>query len=307
MNTQVKLEVKKFCKSFIIIVVCIYLADLVVGESLKWLYSHQTSGFQCRTSFAINTTKADYLVFGSSRASHHYDPRVFEQKLNASFYNCGRDAQGIFYSCAVASAIINRYKPKCIIIDIRPGEFTTSDEGKLATLFPYQNNLTIKKVFKYNGGFENVKLLSHIYPYNSIFTSLLLGVTSFNKKRAVDDNGYIKLKGTLTDSVTNLKESDQVDTNKVKELTNLLSKLDKLNIPALLVISPLHYNYSRNSATAKLCAQICSKFKSTKFVYFGDNLLCKQGKYFMDTWHLNAAGAKLFSEEMVDQILSVIN
>src|ERR1700744_3385387 len=139
MDTQAKAAFKKFLKSFIIILVGLYLSDWIVGACLKYLYKHQTSGFQYRTSYSIDSTKADYVVLGSSRASHHYDPHVFEQKLNASFYNGGRDAQGIFYSCAVASAIINRYTPKCIIIDVRPGDFSGDDEGKLAPLLPYHN------------------------------------------------------------------------------------------------------------------------------------------------------------------------
>jgi len=305
MNTQGKLEFKRFLKSFIIISACSLFADLAVGTSLKYLYNHQTSGFQYRTSYAIDSTKAEYVVLGSSRASHHYDPHIFEQKLNASFYNCGRDAQGIFYSCAVASAIIDRYNPKCVIIDIRPGEFTGNDEGKLASLLPHHNNATIHEFLKYNGRFESLKLLSNVYPYNSIFTSLLLGVTSFNKKRAGDYKGYIELTGAVKDSLTDLKESNIVDKNKVKELTRILFKLDKRHIPSVIVMSPLHYNYSNNALTIKLCRQICSKFKSTKFVYFGDAPICKQGKYFMDNWHLNAAGAKLFSEAMISPILSV--
>jgi hypothetical protein len=307
MDRKIKIEIRTFLMSLMLVLAGIYLFDLAIGSCLKYLYKRQRSGLLYRTTYAIDSTKADYLVFGSSRANHHYNPHVFEQELNTSFYNCGRDAQGAIYSCALISAVLKRYSPKCIIIDIRPNEFTVSDEGELTALLPYHDNEVIKKYVNYNGPFENIKLLSHIYPYNSMLTTLMVGVSSFNKKRTEDYKGYIKLDGSGVSPVpADYTNSGSLDSTKIRVFSNLLALLDSSNVPALVVMSPFHFNY-KGAVSIDLCRDLCQKYKSIKFFNFADSAICKQARYFKDDYHLNDEGARIFSEELIAPILSVQN
>jgi hypothetical protein len=301
-------EIKKFFKSFVVILTCIFIADFVIGNALEYLYKKQSSGLLYRTSYAINNTNASYLVFGSSRANHHYAPQVFEKELNDSFYNCGRDAQGSVYSCAVASAVIERYKPKCVILDVRGDEFTNSDEGQLSALFPYKHNKAISKYFAYNSPYEKAKLVSQIYPYNSLLTNLLVGVTAFNKKRTEDYKGYMALyTNKASTKFKLLKETQPIDTAKVRYFKELLAKLDKAEIPALVVISPMHYNYV-DGPTVKLLTAMCARYnKSIKFLNYAHKPICKEAKYFNDDYHLNNTGAYMFSQALVEPIKSILN
>ena len=59
----------------------------------------------------MELTKADLLVFGSSRANHHYVPEVFEDSLKLTFYNTGKDGSGIFITlhyCDLFCNVINQ-------------------------------------------------------------------------------------------------------------------------------------------------------------------------------------------------------
>ncbi len=281
----------------------IYVLDLGIGTSLKWLYDNQRAGYLYRSNFAVYSTKSNYLVVGSSRANHHYDSKIFEQELNDSFYNCGRDGQNIIYSCAMASAVIHRYKPKLIIIDVHPKEFTNKDEDVLSSLLPYHDDPVIRPYLKYYGRFENVKLVSHIYPYNSLLTSLIAGISP-KKNRAEDYHGYIRLDGAVRNkNMEEFKESGEIDTLKINAFRDLLVQLNRYQIPALVVISPLFENY-QSTISANACANLCSQFGSVKFLNFAAIPAFKNAEYFKDQAHLNESGAKLFSEEIVKCIRS---
>src|SRR5574338_1233267 len=84
--------------SFLII---LFLLDLAVGSLLKHFYFKQGSGLLYRTTYAMDSTRADILIFVSSTANHHYVPALFEDQLHLSCYNSGRDGNSILYSYAV--------------------------------------------------------------------------------------------------------------------------------------------------------------------------------------------------------------
>jgi hypothetical protein len=298
-------DVKSFSRSFITIALCIFLTDWIIGSGLKYLYKKQTSGALYRSTYGLDSTKADYLVFGSSRACHHYDSEVLADKLQSTVYNCGRDGMGVIYNSAMISAITARYKPKCVIIDLRQDEFTISDDGKISPLFPYQDNEIVKSYYHYNGPFENLKLISQIYPYNSILINLLLGITSYDKKRTEEHNGYLPLNGTTAKKYIRLTETNLVDTAKVNCFRALLAKLNKAGILTLVVISPA-YSVNIDGKTAALATEMCSRFKSIKFLNFTRGQLCTEGQYFYDVSHLNREGAKVFSNELAAQIRTII-
>jgi hypothetical protein len=283
----------------------VFLTDLIIGGGLKYLYEKQSSGLLYRSNNGLDSTTADILVFGSSRASHHYNPHIFEEKLKLTCYNCGRDAQGSIYSCAMISAIVVRYKPRCIIIDIRPNEFTTSDKGKIASLYPYIDNKIIRSYYNYEGPFEKIKFVSHIYPYNSLLTNLLVGVTDFNRRRSEDYKGYLPLKETKEKEFHEYNETDQIDTAKVRYFKELLINLDCLNIPTLVIISPI-YGKVIDGVTVALSASICSSFKSIKFLNFTHSPNYETPKYFSDFYHLNELGANIFSNELISHISSIV-
>ena len=299
-------EVKKFIRSFLVVAGIIYLMDLSIGTGLKKMYQNQRSGYLYRSTYAIDSTTAGFLVIGSSRANHHYDSKIFEDELNAVFYNCGRDGQNVIYSCALSSAIIQRYKPKLIILDVLPNEFTTRDEDRLSSLLPYHDNEAIKSYLKYYGPFENIKLISQIYPYNSLLTSLLTGISEKNKKRSEDYHGYTKLEGTMPDApLVEFSEPGKVDSIKLKVFQDMLARLDLEGIPVLVVFSPMYFKY-KPTTSAEICSRLCSQYKTIRFLNFASDSAFRESRFFKDNNHLNETGAKLFSEELVRNIQTLI-
>ncbi|HXS59927.1 MAG TPA: hypothetical protein VN703_03845, partial [Candidatus Sulfopaludibacter sp.] len=115
---------------------------MIIGNLLRTFYFKQQSGLQCRTTYSIEKTTANVLIFGSSAANHDYQTNTFTKRLDTSFYNTGRDGISIFYEYAVLKAILKRYTPKIIILDFDQEEFIKNEASydRLSALLPYYIN-----------------------------------------------------------------------------------------------------------------------------------------------------------------------
>ncbi|WP_315814274.1 hypothetical protein [Paraflavitalea speifideaquila] len=122
-----------------IFVLIIVAGDFLLGQALRYWYFKQQSGLLYRTTYAMDMTNSKALIFGSSRANHHYHPRVIEEGLGLSTYNTGRDGNFILYNTAVLKSTLKRYTPSVIILDLDIFSFNQSPENydRLSALLPY--------------------------------------------------------------------------------------------------------------------------------------------------------------------------
>jgi hypothetical protein len=102
----------RFIARVLFVFIIVMIMDFGIGRVLKAFYFKQTSGIDYRTTYSIDKTRADVLIFGSSTAIHDYIPGTIEKRLNLSTYNVGRDGISILYDYAVLKTILKRYTPK---------------------------------------------------------------------------------------------------------------------------------------------------------------------------------------------------
>lgn len=303
MKTSSSTQAIKFVKVFILFIVALIICDYLLGNWLEYNYKNQKNGMFFRANYAIDSTRARFLVVGSSRANHNYDPHVFEKRLKISFYNCGRDAQGIIYSTAVLSAIIGRYRPEFIIIDVLPDEFTTSEVGKLGFLLPYHKRPVFRKYINYNGDFEEFKLWCGIYPYNSQLGALMLGRMNLNDRHNDEYQGYLPLHGDLTGEPRKVMEEKtaEINTAKYTVFKELLLELENRGIRSVVVMSPSYGKYVAGP-TVRTCRQLTAGLKLSCFLNLSNTDDFNDPALFKDDYHLNHLGAEKFSEKIAELI-----
>ena len=298
---------KRFIKKFALLAITLVILDLLIGAVLKYYYFKQKSGLLYRSTYAIDSTRAAVLVFGSSRANHHYVPSVFENKLHATFYNCGRDGCNLLYDLAVISAVLERYKPQHIIIDVMPDEFSRSEEGQLSYLLPYHDNPSINHFIKYNSKFESYKLLSRMYPYNSLLTNIIVGNLSSHKSYSIDDKGYIKLDNVMPFYPKTISQQAKINVNLVRILNDVLITLSRKHIPVTFVISPSYFLFAKENDNVEIIENLCRMYNNVDFFnYENDTAFAAYGLYY-DDLHLNYIGANKFSENLSDKLLRIEN
>ncbi|MDF4201838.1 hypothetical protein PXD56_02655 [Maribacter sp. SA7] len=296
---------KKFILNCVIGIIIVFVLDFAVGESLEYFYFKQTSGFQYRTTYSMEKTNEDILVFGSSRANHHYKPSVFKKKLNSSFYNTGRDGNFIFYQTAVLKSILKRYKPKLILYDFT-GEFNINqtDYDRLSSLLPYyKNHSEIRNIVNLRSQYEPVKNFSRIYPYNSTIGNIAIGNININGLRTKDKNGYVPLYGEWKEplKMRDIIKFEKTDKNKINVFKDFLSLCKENGIAVMVIVSPVYYTYDKDYSL-ELCEEICNEYKIPFFNFTKNQDFLESPYLFDDVSHLNDKGATLFSEKVADLV-----
>lgn len=294
-----------FVYNILIFAFIVYCIDLIGGAILKNFYFNQQSGFQHHTTYAIDSTNAEILVFGSSRANHHYVSEEVEKASQSSTYNVGREGQSIFYHYAVFKGVLARYKPKVVILDLLNSEFDFEQDSydRLSELLPYyKSHPSLQPILNYRSWFESFKMISKIYPYNSSLLTIAIGNTEFNKKRFVDYKGYQPLyrqfSGSLNSNGNGREINKHLDTNKINIYKAFINDCKSNNIKLYVVISP-YLKEVKESRSSQLAKQIAYSNNINFLNYSQDSAFVFKPEFFDDEMHLNNTGAEFFTKKLI--------
>ncbi len=261
-------------------------------------------GKSSRITYALEKTSERILFFGSSRAYTHYVPEVFEGKLRRESYNVGHDAAGMLFHNALLKGILTRYRPETIVLDFRPDELAKNARSlqMLSVLLPYyRDHPEIRTIIRLRSPAERLKLLSRIYPFNSQLLTILLA----NRIRWADDHGFVAAAGTMDRPLAGPDPAPREGLDPVAGRA-FLEFLDLAQRTA----SPFWSSSLRSTrfrqdrpASIRTAEAICRRRNIPFFDYSRDDRFLKRPDLFHDPDHLNAEGAKLFSEILSDRIL----
>ena len=307
-----KKQVSKFILKTLLFLMILFFLDYIIGEILRNLYFKQDSGYLYRTTYALDSTKADILIFGSSTANHHYYPPLFEKRLNMTVYNTGRDGNTVFYNYAVLKSVLKRYTPKIAILNFDIGEFEKEQDSydRLSSLLPYfKEHPNIRPIIELRGPYEKYKLLSKIYPFNSLIFSIGIGNTDYNRSRKNidDEQGYVPLTNhwnkKIYNDTSNIKY--KLDSNKIDALKSFIKDCVNSNIQLFIFISPRFIKYDSKDQSIEIMRAIAKVFAIPFYDYSKDSFFWSHPELFDDQTHMNDSGAKVFSNKVIDDTISV--
>ena len=297
-----------FLRAFVFCTI-LFVLDISIGALLRYLYFKQEFGFMHATTYAIDSTRADIIVFGSSTANHHYSPQIFEKRMKSSLYNAGRDGSGIFYHYSILLGMLKRYTPKIAIFDFDIGEFQKDQISydRMSSLLPYyKSHPEIKQLIDQRSSFEKFKLLSKIYPFNSLIFSVISKDLNLNREEeeAANDNGFIPLqrywKMPLTIDTTKTYDLDDKEIAVFKSFVKLCLNS---HIKLYIVISPRFEKRETEDLSVVIAKRIANEYNMPIFNYLDDSSFLNDAGQFADKLHLNYIGAKKFSNKVADSIL----
>ena len=298
-----------FLLKLLVFLSIIFLLDFSIGIVLKYLYFKQDSGLLYRTTYAIDSTKAEILIFGSSTANHHYTPDAFEKRTHLSFYNTGRDGNTIFYNYSILQGVLQRYSPKIVILDFNKGEFKKDQRSydRISSLLPYYDqHPEIRSIIQLKSPYEKYKLLSKIYPFNSMLFTIGVGTTEYNRSREYinDKEGYVPLnkvwKRKITFNTSFLEY--EFDSNKINTFKSFIKDCANSNVKLYVSVSPTFKKYTHKDQSIEAAQRIANKFKIPFYDFSSDTSFLNHIGLFADVLHLNDKGAKIYSNKVVDKI-----
>ena len=291
-----------------VLIVALLVLDFIIGSLLNLFYFKQKSGTLYRTTYSLEKTTADFIIFGSSTANHNYYPQLFQKRFNMSCYNTGRDGISGFYQYAVLKAILKRYSPKIVIYDFEYHEFRNekNDYDRLSALLPYyKKHPEIRSVVDLKSPYEKLKLTSKIYPFNSMLFTIAIGNAELNKKRRGDISGYVPLTNVWHEPMRdgNTFKNYDIDSNKVSIYRSFIKDCINAKIKLYIVCSPLFIKPDYVNSSAVLGKKIADENNIEFFDFSKDSTFLNNHEFFADISHLNYNGALVFSNKIIDSIL----
>ena len=313
-------QILLFFQRLAILIFIVITVDRIGGYALKTLYFSQKKGQFSQITYSLDSTKHDILIFGSSRAIRHYASDILVNSLGKSVYNVGMDGQMIPYYSALQEVILARYNPEMIILDINPWELNRGEAKyhKLSALLPYvEESPELLKYVSYASDMESIKLYSKIYPYNS---SLFIGLYNLILKNRLPNyiNGYLPLERVMNyreykdskdkfvyEAKAEEKQKDVYDLRSIDLLRQFLKKAEERDIKVMVIISPAIFSNSFNDTKLQKLKGIVAEYPNIAFFdYSKDKDFIDHYELFADVFHLNKAGAKVFTTKLANIIKS---
>lgn len=290
---------KRFIIRLLVFLSLMFMLDRGFGVAMKYLQENAKGGYVGHHNYILNQANEDILIFGSSRAIHHYNPQIIEDSLGMSCYNCGQDGNGIVLFYGWWQILKNRHLPKMIIYDVNPsfdllvGENNSKYLGWLRSEF---ENDDVKHIFEDIDPTEKYKMQSMMYRYNSKFLQNVIDYV--HPIFQISPNGYLPLKGEM-DRMKVKELSDEkgeylCDSLKLSYLEAFMRDVKGRDIRLIMVASPIWYG--RNQGELIAIKQICDKHGISFYDMSNDERFVRNDDMFKDGNHLNNRGADEFSK-----------
>lgn len=297
---QISSVMNRFILKVGLLAMMVVCADVVIGNGLAYITAHIKVGGQGRDNYIANDANEDILIFGSSRAVHHYNAKLLEDSLRMSCYNCGDDGCGIILSYGRLLMNKDRKLPHIIIHDVNP-EFDVlmNDNHKyLGWLKTHYEKACLHPIFDMVDDIEKYKMTSLLYRYNSRFLQNVFsyltskssdtGIKGFRPLNAVFDSMKIK----YPPNHSGIYKFDQLKLNFINSFIDA-SKGSKL----IFVVSPIWYGM--DTLQLEPIKDICKTKKIPFYDFSNSSKYVHQDFFFKDGGHLNAIGADEFTKDLI--------
>lgn len=272
-----------------------------------YFQKHAKGGYVGHHNYILHQSNEDILIFGSSRAIHHYNPKIIEDTLGLSCYNCGQDGNGIVLFYGWWQLMKNRHCPRMIIYDVNPnfdllvGEDNSKYLGWLRS--EYEND-DVKMIFEDIAPTDQYKMLSMMYRYNSKFLQNIIDYV--HPIFQISSNGYLPMKGKMDKMKLKEKKdgTDYIfDELKLSYLESFINEAKESGVKIVFVASPVWYGKSDKQFEPLM--ELCKKHDIPFYNYSNDTNFVRHDAMFKDGTHLNAYGADEFSTIIAKELHNV--
>ena len=298
---------KKFFLKIIILLLIVFAFDLGYGQVCRYLIAHPKGGNIYLDNYICDSTKADMLIFGSSKAQNQYDPEILEDTLGMSVFNCGTHGMGMIYHYGRWKIISQRYIPKVVVFEMLPiVDFMVRDDNSIFInpLRPYYGKVEgIDSIFWKVDPTERYKMQSKTYQYHS-----LLDYLSCYRNSGWKRNGYSR----PTNSKLNPKLVTPVDeyfTYKLDTLKWYFTEKFVSEVCAktrlIMVSSPMYSFHDDHGGLTKI-KELCKQYDVPVVDHFCDSDFVNNPDLYIDMAHLNRNGSIKWSSLIASELKTII-
>lgn len=296
---------RKFCVKVLLFALLLVVADRTLGHVFRYMQYHSKGGDTKRMMMIADSITDDIIIMGSSRAIHHYDPRILEDSLGLSCYNCGRDGNGILFSYGQYRLFRDRHTPRLLICDVHfPFDIADNrDNDKyLGWLRYFYDRDGIDSLFIAVDPSEKWKMMSLMRRYNEKFIQI---ASDMVHPLQGDIKGYRPLEGMIDYKLGDeekeaKKKTFKYDSLKMIYWRRLIRDCKARGTQVVLAVSPIYD--SGDEENFSMIRNLAEQENVPFLYHYADSAFVQNRKYFKDRVHLNRQGAERYTRELAAEI-----
>jgi hypothetical protein len=304
----------------ILIFMCLTVVLLVATNYLvnAGLRRITTSSFGVFNRIVNGRINAAILVSGSSRALNHFDPRVIHDRTGLTTYNIGINGSQTDMQLAVLKTYLkHNAKPSLLVQSLDSFTFVTSRGG---VWFPGQYLPYLKEDAIYQAlsavepdTWKARYLPLYGYAVQDMNFTWLTGLAGLAGRNPREDRyfGFEPREAHWTNDFARFKAEKRagvefkIEPQGVRDFEALMGLCKELGIPVLLVYSPVYYEMqdlevNRDEIFGRF-KDVARRYGAALWDYRRSPISFRMG-YFVNSQHLNAEGAAVFSTEFGDAL-----
>jgi hypothetical protein len=254
----------------------------------------------------------DYIILGSSRAKHHFDPEKLTA-INGIGYNAGINGVGtILHSNIVLDIMLHEnLKPKIILLQIDAinfaDEYLENYLYGLNSLYPFLNKSKLLQSSVKELPFEErLKLNFETYKFNGKITNIFLNY--FNQNSVAENNGFDPLYQTM--DTVNLQylplKKFTFSEKKLQVLNNIIKSCEQNNIQLIAIFPPYYKNVNYRKDAVDFLKNYIKNISGKVNIIDMANIIklpdLQNAQNWKDIGHLNNIGAAKFSSYLNDSL-----
>jgi hypothetical protein len=296
-------DINKVLVKLVLFLVLFVLINLGLSTLLGKIYFASQGGNSGAQINYFLKQRNDVVIFGASRAMHHYIPQIISGETGMSTYNAGDDGKNSTYQLGLLDMLLKQYKPKIIIYDV--GDYTTSLDGGTVDLYPYYYQYEpVEKLLNKRDKYADYKFKFHLYAYNQKIFTILRGYMKHTKPNVT---GYHPGYGTIREEeiaryYQNLDSfvEPTIDPDAYQNFIQFIETCRDNHITLVLTYSPRmfggHFKYMMPIDS------LANYYQIPYFNYANQSQYVGHRDLFEDSDHLNNKGAELFSKQFGEDV-----
>lgn len=293
-----------------------FATDILLSHCLKKSNTEAQGEFSVWNDIYSGKINSDIVIYGSSRAWIQIDPAIISNAFNAPVYNLGIDGQNIILEYFRHSMFLKYNRPPKVII------FSVDHNtlGKLKDLYnsdqflPYMLfNNTIRQATESFNGFNLADYCIPSFRFmgrDKIIDHAARSIFKPEPEIKYRINGYkgMDLQWNNDFEKAKVKMGSYwviFDSSSVHLFDGYLRECKEKNIKNILVYTP---EYIEGQKFTKNMNEMMDIFRGFALKYnipfydYSKDSISFQKKYFYNSEHMNSAGSKLFTEELVKDL-----
>lgn len=268
--------------------------------------AHSLGGEIGKIEYIADKMNAPILVFGSSRATHHYDPRILADSLGMDAYNCGLDGNGIIFTYGQYSMFKNRYIPKLVICELSSGFdllYETDNRKYINYLRPNYSRGDVASIVQKIDTTERWKMWSQAYRFNTHFVKVILGVkmSTFSTIK-----GYLPIDRVMNYEPQHAQEVPNsvfvYDSLKLFYWHQLIADCRERGTKLVFAISPKYRGGKADEAVFKPLLDLAEANDIPVINHYSDTVFSTKKEYFYDSTHMNIVGATAYTRQLASEL-----